>query len=53
MLKIDIQSTVFTAVIIMGVAAILTLIFGINHLTKGRKIPFFESGKPASRAAGG
>ena len=41
MLKIDIQSTVFTAVIIMGVAAILTLIFGINHLTKGRKIPFF------------
>lgn len=41
MLQIDIRSTIFMAAIIMGVASILTLVFGINHLIKGRKIPFF------------
>lgn len=41
MLQIDIRSTVLTAAIIIGVAALITLILGINHLSKGRKIPFF------------
>lgn len=40
--QIDIRSTVLTAAIIMGVAAIFTLIFGIKNLVKGRKIPFFR-----------
>ncbi len=40
--QIDIRSTVLTAAIIISIAAIFTLIFGINHLVKGRKIPFFR-----------
>jgi hypothetical protein len=42
MLQIDIRSTVLTASLIIGVAAILTLIFGINNIIKSRKIPFYS-----------
>ncbi len=49
--QLDIRSTVFTAVIIMGIVAILTLIIGANHLIKGRKIPFF--GKRQARVRRG
>jgi type VI secretion system secreted protein VgrG len=41
MLQIDIHSTVLTASIIIGVFGILTLIIGIRHLLKSRKIPFY------------
>ena len=40
--QIDIHSTVLTAVIIMGVAVVLTLIFGIRNIIKSRKVPFFR-----------
>ena len=42
MLNLDIRSTVLTAAIIAGTAAVLTLIFGITNIIKSRKIPFFK-----------
>lgn len=42
MLQIDIHSTVLTAAIITGFAAILALIIGINNIIKSRKIPFYR-----------
>ncbi len=42
MLQLDIRSTVLTATILIGFAAVLTLIIGINHLLKGRKVPFYK-----------
>ena len=40
--QIDIHSTVLTAVIIMGLAAVLTLFFGIKYIIKSRKVPFYR-----------
>ena len=40
--QIDIRSTVLTAAIIIGVAAVIVLILGINQLIKSRKLPFFR-----------
>ena len=40
--QIDIHSTVLTAVIIMGTAVVLTLIFGIRHIINSRKVPFYR-----------
>lgn len=41
MMQIDVHSTVLTAAIIIGVTAIFSLIFGIRHLSKSKKIPFY------------
>lgn len=42
MMQIDIHSTVLTAAIITGVAALFTLIFGINNILKSRNVPFYR-----------
>ncbi|MCB2214189.1 hypothetical protein KQH50_02220 [bacterium] len=42
MLQIDVHSTVLTATILIGVAAVLTLIFGIRNIAKSRNIPFYK-----------
>lgn len=41
MLQIDIRSTILTAAIIAGIAAIITLFLGLNLIIKSRKIPFY------------
>jgi len=40
-MQIDIHSTVLMASIILGVFAVFAFIFGIRHLLKSRKIPFY------------
>ena len=40
--QIDIRSTVLTAAIIIGIAAVIVLILGINQLIKSRGLPFFR-----------
>jgi hypothetical protein len=41
MVQIDVHSTVLTTAIIIGVAAIISLFFGIKHISKSNKIPFY------------
>ena len=42
MLQVDIHSTVLTAAIITGVAAVIALVIGIRHLFKSRNVPFYK-----------
>jgi type VI secretion system secreted protein VgrG len=40
-MQIDIHSTILTASILLGVFTVFAVIFGIRHLLKSRKIPFY------------
>ena len=42
MLQIDVHSTILTAAIITGIAAVLTFIFGLKSIINSRGIPFYR-----------